>query len=486
MKRLFNKRVASIVLATVLAIGTLAGCSGGTDTANNGETVTLTWLVPGEAHEGTSMVMEKVNEKLPELIGAKLDLQFIDPSAYDEKMTLNMASGNTYDLAFAGYVNDFYQAVEKGGVMCLDKYLKDTDFYKNLPDYVATAGTVDGKLYGIPNQQIMANAKYLFVQEKLANEYGLDTESIKTLDDIEPFLKWVKQNYPNLYPFRASELAYYITEANFNEYYDQPTKGVYIVEGEDGKPVVKSALDVDFEKNLAELLSDWYAKGYIRSDVASVTSDWDDYNAGKYAVSLTSYKPGAVQESNNKGLEPVIGIQLGDGYLPFDAGSAAMTVVGANSKNPEKAAKFIELINTNEEIYNLICYGIEGTHYELVDGKFVRYIADSGYMPNASWKFGNQFKAYPLEGQDEDVWEQTEAFNNNSKRSALLGFNFDNSNVKSQVMQIENIVSKYKVLKTGAEPLNNYYDKYAAEMKAAGVDDVVAEVQKQLDEFLSK
>lgn len=486
MKKLFNKRVASIVLASVLALGALAGCSGGTDTADKGNVVTLTWLVPGEAHEGTSAVMEKVNEKLPELIGAKLDLQFIDPSAYDEKMTLNMASGNTYDLAFAGYVNDFYQAVEKGGVMCLDKYLKDTDFYKGLPDYVAAAGTVDGKLYGVPNQQIMANAKYLFVQEKLAKEYGLDTEGIKTLDDIEPFLKWVKENYPSLYPFRASELAYYITEANLNEYYDQPTKGVYIVEDESGKPVVKSALDVDFEKNLAELLSDWYTKGYIRSDIASVTSDWDDYNAGKYAVSLTSYKPGAVQESNNKGLEPVIGIQLGDGYLPFDAGSAAMTVVGANSKNPEKAAKFIELVNTNEEIYNLICYGIEGTHYELADGKFVRYIADSGYMPNASWKFGNQFKAYPLEGQDEDVWEQTEAFNNNSKRSALLGFNFDNSNVKSQVMQIENIVSKYKVLKTGAEPLDSYYDKYAAEMKAAGVDDVVAEVRKQLDEFLSK
>ena len=55
-----------------------------------------------------------------------------------------------------------------------------------------------------------------------------------------------------------------------------------------------------------------------------------------------------------------------------------MIGIGKNSKNPEKALKFIELINTNEELYNLICFGIEGKHYYLDENKQVEYIDNSG------------------------------------------------------------------------------------------------------------
>ena len=145
--------------------------------------------------------------------------------------------------------------------------------------------------------------------------------------------------------------------------------------------------------------------------------------------------------------------------------------------------EFIQLINTNEELYNLISFGIEGKHYTKNDDGKISIIENSGYSPNAAWKFGNQFKAYITEGQEDDVWEETERVNNESLKSPLLGFVFDNSSVKSEISQISTVAGEYSVLDKGADDPAKYLDEYSKKMDAAGQRKVLEEMQKQVIEY---
>ena len=67
----------------------------------------------------------------------------------------------------------------------------------------------------------------------------------------------------------------------------------------------------------------------------------------------------------------------------------------------------------------------------------------------------------------------------------MFGFTFSNDKVKTEISQISQVIQKYPSLKTGAEPVESYWDKMINELKKAGVDKVIAEAQAQIDEFLA-
>ena len=247
---------------------------------------------------------------------------------------------------------------------------------------------------------------------------------------------------------------------------------------------ILSLYDSDLYKKAVYKLHDWYNKGYIRPDVASVQDDTQDYNAGKYAFSNLSWKPGNAEVvKQSKGWD-VQYVKFGKPYFNRSSATLTMTGIGHNSKNPVLALKLIELMNTNTELYNTICYGVEGKHYKLDEDKKIEYIPESGYAPKAAWKFGNQFNAILEKGQADDVWEVTAELNETSEKSPLLGFVLDTDSIVSEISQVESILSEYKVMKTGAENPDNYWDTMKKRLKSAGYDKIQAEVERQVKEFL--
>ena len=138
--------------AMLVSLFAVTGCSnnGGGD---NGE-ITLTWYVPGDKQADMASVMEEVNKITMEKIGAKLDIQFIDTGAYAEKMRMFMASGQEFDLAFTGYINEYYKAASEGGLMDITDIIKNdvpgileviaVEYYANETEDDIEAGIVGG------------------------------------------------------------------------------------------------------------------------------------------------------------------------------------------------------------------------------------------------------------------------------------------------------------------------------------------------------
>lgn len=475
-------RIASLLMAVTM-LGGIYGCSGNSNKEEGGDMPTVTWYMPGDKQADMALVMEEANKIIEPAVGAKLDLQIIDSGSYTEKMNMSMSSQEVFDICFTGFVNPFDTTAEKGAYLALDELLETTPALKeSIPDWLWEAGSRNGEIYAVPNYQVCSGYFTSFMFTDLIEELGIDVKSVSKPDDFEPILAKIKETHPELYPWRIGNGVTMWGQ----QYYEEVATGV-VIEKDAAEP--KAIVQYEAEHNFdgAQKTREWYEKGYIRADVASAGDDNLDWVNGKYGVFHSTYKPGVEAEFAPKfGGRQVTAFKVGEPYVTRQKCTAAMTAISRTSKHPEEAIKIIELVNTNKELYNLLCYGIEGKHYQKVDDNHVKLDKDSGYYMNAAWKFGNQFNAYLLEGQEDDVWEQTIKMNEEAEKSLLLGFVFDTTPVQSEIAQVTAVADEYSAISNGSRDYHEFLDEYKSRMKAAGVEKIRDEVQRQIDEYMKE
>jgi hypothetical protein len=101
--------------------------------------------------------------------------------------------------------------------------------------------------------------------------------------------------------------------------------------------------------------------------------------------------------------------------------------VYANSSYLPRAMEVITYLNTNQEMRDLLQYGIESYHYERNDDGTVKLLSggDKGTYRMDLEKTGNCFIATPTEDMGADAWTYAKIQNNDSLINPLLGFDFN-------------------------------------------------------------
>ncbi len=470
-----QRKIVAFLLMFVCIVG-LTACRD--KMATQGGDYTIKWLVPGDKQPDIASVLEKVNEVTVEKIGAKIDLQFIDTASYQERLRMNMASQNAFDMCQIGD-HIYNESVKRNGLYDITQFVEeDSALDSVVPEYAWEALKINKKIYAVPNVQIFAICSALEFRTDLIEKYNFDITKVKNIQDLEPFLKLIKENEPDYIPMKTfGQLTRYPSE--FTNY-----SAVRCVVDKNGK--VTAMVNLKEFREASDMARDWFNKGYFRADSATVGSDSADVLAGKYAVRVITSQPGIESED-----EASLGIDLsvqpiGKPTVSTRSITATMTGISATSINPEKTWEFIKLINTDKDLYNLICFGIEGKHYEVLDDGHIRLKTDSGYSPNACWKFGCQLNALLLEGQPDDIWEETQRLNKESERSSVFGFTPDIDAIRTEVAQWTAVFGEYDLMTyTGAEDPNSYWSEFERRSKEAGVDKVEKEIQRQVDEFLA-
>ena len=477
------KRFVSVVLSATLAFGAV-GCSKGQTPKNGKEgekTPVLKVFMPGPQQKDLKLVLDEVNKITEKKIGAKIDMSFIDDGAYTEKMNMKLATKEKFDICFTGYINPYATGVDNEVYYPLTELIDRNcpELWKEMPDFWWDAVRRNGEIYAVPNQQVATTVPALTMDRKWADKYNFDWEKVSSVDDIEPFLQTIKDNEPDYYPTRPYG-NYWIKN------YEGITTGVGIDLREKGLKAIYQWDAEGFMEGLGKI-REWFEKGYFRSDIASVMNDETDFKAGKYVVTGTGWKPGFEATQNAMLGGDNIAMKINRPTIGTATLIATMYAVSKYSDNPDYAIKFINLVNTDKDVYNLLAHGIEGKHYTWVDDKHIKLNENGGYYVNASWKFGNQFNAYLLEGQDENVWEETVKFNETADRSRLIGFLFSTENVQTEISQIATVNKEYKnMLNNGSADYKTYFKEYKKKMMDAGIENVLKEVQRQLDEFSKK
>lgn len=487
----------SVMTAGILAACiSLAACGQGGKNPSaggqtNGKMPTITWYLRYDEQKDEQKIHEEMNRITQEKIGANLNIKTIASGDYAEKMKLIMASNEKFDLCHMAPRYDFYAHVSKGAFKPLDdlitQYAPKT--YEQIPEEFWEAAKVDGKLYGVLNYQIVGRQQGFVVQKALLEKYNFDLGSVKKLEDIEPFLQQLKENEPSNMMIFANTGGTYGWA--LTHYVGMDTIGSTSYPGAvrantDDYTVVNQYATEEF-MNFCKLMRDWYQKGYIVKDAPTVTNFNDLKQQGLVAVFLDNVAPGyEPQFAKQLGDRPVETVVIDPPFVNTENVIATMNCVSRTSQNPEKALEFLDLMNTDAEgIYNLMCFGIEGTHYKKLSDTRIEKIKDSGYDPNAAWMFGNNFNAYLIPGQEDGLWEETKELNDNATASKLLGFSLNTEPIKIELAQCEAVVSEYlDSITTGSVDPEEYIPQFLDKLEKANVDKIIEEEQRQVDEWL--
>ncbi len=463
-----------------------AAASGQESSSADGEPVELLWYTRFDDQADTAKVNEALNKLTMEKINCKVKIVNIPGGSYNDKMQVILGGRENCDVVFAGAgFADFWGNVNRGAFLPLDdlihKYGQAT--YDAIPEKYWDGVKLNGKIYGVINYQIEAKEGGFSVPTETLQKYNFDLSSVKKMEDIEPLLEKIHQDNPNQIAIVPNE-DNLIPLMGFDEIGARGTPGALLINDDSMKVV--NQYDSEGFKNFVNIVHKWFNAGYIAPDAATITSTNDLIKAGKVAAMLDDVKPGIAEERKMLFGKDMSIQKIMDGRVLPAAVSATMNCISSTSQHPEEAMKFINLLNTDKDVYNLVCFGIEGTHYKKVGDNRIELVENSGYQPNKAWAMGNQFNAYVYGTQSDTIWKDTIALNESASVSPLLGFVFDPEPVKSQVAQCQSVYDQYyRAIVRGTVDPETYIPEFLSKLKDAGSEDIIAEKQKQLDAWLA-
>lgn len=458
------------------------------------EEVTLHWVIPAAAdsYPGWDAILEKINEITKEKINATVEAELIPLGEYTDKMNMKFTAGEEFDLCFTGAWNPYLPAVSKGAYAELSQDVLDTyapDVMADLNSGVWDAVRVNGKIYGIPLQQIYVRQTGIRFNTDLLDATGFDPSTVQTLDDLDAYfaqLAELGEGYDviamnantEFYDCMVNALGYDVIISN-------KTPGV--VYYADETPVAVNQFASEEFKEFCLKMREWAAAGYFPAD--AVTGGTSIGDSGIRAVAFDpAHKPGGdIVEAAARGYA-ITGIPFGDCAMTTGAVQATITAVSATSKNVERAVAFINLLDSDAELLNLVCHGIEGVDFQFVGDPADCVIESiSDYPGMYSFLIGNVFNEYYTDPSQVGTWPETAEINANAQASCVLGFAFVAEPVSTEIAQCSAVVEEYlPALNCGAiEDVEGTLDAFNAALEQAGVSAILAEMQSQIDAWLA-
>lgn len=508
------KKAGALVLAALMAASALTGCGGNGQTAaadgakttesaqsadsaktetskTDGETVHLELYAMsfGGNNDSLAKVNEAVNEYIKPLINADVTLNIINYGSYAQQVNLMMSGDEQVDLMLStGSLTS--SLAGQGALHALDDILPayGAGIIETMGEDVLSACKYGGEIFAVPTNRDLARTICYYYRDDINQELGLGLENAKNLDDIEKCFAIMHEKDPNMAGIAGnsttSMFSYWDWEPISNNY------GVLLDLGSELK--VENLFESDTYVNLITRMHDWYQKGYIYKEITTSTvSNPDLFATGKMLGFFANGKPGSDVEQSQMLSGPIKHIELVEPCMSSSTVQTACWTVPHNSKNPEKAVELLNLMYTDPTLVNLLCYGIEGENYVIKDAEngIIGYPEGQDaqtrtYDNSVTWTWGNMLIGYTWEGNEADMHEQMIEFNNSAKRSKALGFTFDPSGVQNEITACTNVAAKYTIgIESGSLDPDETLPKFQKELKDAGIDAVIAEKQRQLDEW---
>lgn len=476
-----------ILLALLIAsVSVLAGCGGGKEGEAALETVTI--LYPGERSDRMDEFLQnEFADKMASELGLKVEVVFVPWAQYWEQKDIMLAANEPIDLYWDG-LPDLSTIVNKKQAMALDDLIQQhgQDMLKVLPKEQLQGATIDGKVYGIPSAYAPSSAMYQLVAVRQDILEAVGMSEVKTPDDLKEFAAKAKEKFPEM-KGPADIIFKPLTRYFADEQYNWIAVEDLVVFGEDSKKAY-SYYETEAFQEVAKFNRSMYDGGLYTEDLTIKYNErdsrmqtglylWVEGSLGKEMEIIDAVKANAP--------EAEIKTYLLAEEKPRYVTAAGGEVLGmpVNAPNPDGAMKFINWIYKSQDNYLFALYGVEGKDYEIVDGRIKKLTSSEFFY---EWMFRNQ--NYQLFGPEvaQASTDQYKSWDDDAVRSASLGFRFNNENVKLIETALKEVAGKdMAAIRSGFVDFETEYPKAIEKLKAAGIDEYVAEAQRQLDEFLA-
>ncbi|MGZ9584944.1 ABC transporter substrate-binding protein [Paenibacillus marinisediminis] len=490
MKFLSTLCIAMLLMSSLTACGSSKSNEGDTasdsktessKTADSGEIPTLVWwTIGGQVPANFDKAIAAMNEYTAEKIGVKIDIKVASWGEWDTKINTVVNTGEPFDIMFTNNTK-YSQQVAMGAFADLTDLVQSEapELYKLIPETVWDGTKIDGKIYSVPTYKDSAVTQYWMFDDKYVQKYGIDLNSIKTMKDLDkPFHDMKAGEGKSFYPLPLHQSDGFSGMLNP---YDDLTLGIQPigVKVDDPSRKVVSVLEQpDVMENL-KLMHQWYKDGIINPDAPTK----GEPDKARPFFSAQAF-PGA--EANWQITEGVQKYDMIQNFGPLYTTSTiqgSMNAISSNSKYKKEALKYLQLVNTDPKLRNMLAFGENGVDYKNVDGeKVIERVSDT--WPLAAYTQGTFFDLAVTKGAPEDQWEQVRKLNEQATASSVLGFALNIKDLSTEVANTKAVWDKYRYeLMSGASDPEVMVPKIVAEMKAAGMDTIMKAAQEQIDAY---
>jgi len=431
-------------------------------------------------------VQDKVNEiTIPEI---NVEVEFIPISAVEAQTSYSLliSSGEVIDLMII--MQDIKNYTDSGQLEPLNDYITPETtpaIYARSQEFPLLVNVQD-EIYGIrPIQRYYGSQPGLTLRRDYFDEISYEEKDIYSFEDLTNIFAEIKEIHPDMYPLG-------ITGANavgkgrtsFTFFHSIALVGSYGALMDKNSTQAVNLFTTEEYKNYLKQMAEWYDAGYILPDAATSELSLDElFSSLKSASYPMTLNPDIKDEH--------IGLQLDEVYIAT-AGITYWTMP-ITTKNPEAAVRFLDYVYGNAELANLIGFGIEGEHYNLINAgeKKIEFTNGDDYTTSPFynglnyWGDARESLTYEEVRMKEEYDSYTEAALQNQFQS--YGFDFDNTNVFNKMIACQSVLDQYQVaLETGSlgSKWEATYDQMVSQLETAGVQDVIDEWNIQFKAYL--
>lgn len=454
------------------------------------------------------LVEEAISTKTQEELG--ITVSFYPLSILEQsKYTTIIGGGEALDLMCVS----FTEPAEYAAVGIIKK-LTEEDIRTYAPDVAAPvdAGNSlyvydsNGNIIGISTKEITNGYGGSYVVRKSdLDAIGLGdtyTDQMRIgYEDLDLIFSKLKEQFPDSYPSgNTSDVSTCFIATDALGSLSSKQYGVLNLEADNEDTTVVNYYETAEYQEYLSWMQKWYDAGYVYPD-ALTTSDnaISLFASGKFRGTYLDCWPNLRNEYVTRCGEEVVQLQIMDPYaMPLSAGSGITWCVCGTSKNPVAALRLLNAMMVDVELMNMFQWGIEGTHYEVIDKEagvidFANGLdaSTSGFY-NTLGLYGDKSKIYTYltPGQTvENKLKTDQMIQALCKQASLrptpvVGFAWDSSNLAAEVAAVDNVIAQYAASIGIGQ--NKNYDAFVAALKDAGIEKILADKQEQLDAYLSR
>ena len=445
------------------------------------------------------LVEEAMNEILREKCGCEIDLVAIDFSNMQQQFNLLLTGGKDSIDIFSSFWYMPLSTLTANGQLAditdlLAAHPEVLALWEDMPE-VLEACKVNGRFYALPTVGAYSSPMLYLCMKEDSDAAGIDWSQVNTLNDATEAMLKMKEANPTHYYIPGAVEPYYIpkdidTLGDNNNFLGVLTDPV-------NSTTVENYYESDYFLNFMEQVRIWAENDLIVPDPMSNTNP----TLASLQFGLCSGTPGYGFDADESIYEAHIqqnyggdlaGTNISDRLITTSNIQTYLWHITSFCKQQELAMDVLAAFYTEPELCNLLANGIEGRNYVINDNGTISF-PEGKDMTNCGWiglgssySFPNCSGCAAWDYQPLDYWQLLLDSNKVSHPSLALGFVFDATDVADQVTACGNVCAQYYLpLINGEVDNDSYLPVFQQALHDAGIDDVIAAKQAQLDAWLA-
>ncbi|MCD8230325.1 MAG: ABC transporter substrate-binding protein [Clostridiales bacterium] len=511
-----KRKVISVLLVSALACSLMAGCGSSSDgsvTSNSGSTneeaevsgdeysteidmeedpytvAIQVVTMPGSDNSASLEAREEaINAITVPAINCKVEIQEVWISEVANTTSMGVAGDEKIDLVHVGTVQTLSSMV--GSEMLID--LNEGNLLQNrgatLVELFADtleAGEVSGKQLAVPAKIYSSTAKGIYYNKTMADAAGVTLGETITMDELEEALIAIHEYDPSVYTYMGGD-------GYMSWLYSYETFGTYssygIIWDAEEDPTIENLYASEEFLDHCIQMQKWTSLGLQTGDTTDTTTPQDYFASQQLFCGVANVNPEQDVLFSSDDFE-VASATFVDAVNTNSTVTEYMWGIAANCERPDKAMDFLNFIYENEEVANILMYGLEGTNYEYAEGSD-SVIVTNGTLDTTFYYGGNTENMLIESPAGEDYIEKLEALEESATVSPVIGYMFDDTDFQTESAVISSTIDQYILqLERGnvgsEEETIELVNEFVAALEAAGINDVIAANQEQLDAYLA-